>query len=472
MDRARFARGSWLIAAATVVLHLSTARVYGIHRDEPYYWASGRRLAWGYVDHPPITPLLYRLGDALFGHSLFDLRIVPALLHGGTVLLTVLLAREFGATSRAQLVAGLAAAIAPLALTTGHFLGTVSPEIVAWLAISFGVVRVLNRADPRWWVFMGGAVGLGMLNKWTTALLVIGLAVGFVATPARDALRSRWLLVGAAVALALWTPNVAWQAQHHWPQVAAADSIRDPTMALLTLPFLIVLLGGGAVLAIPGLLWLARSPDAKDYRPFAIAFVVIVAIVMVTAGKPYYAGVFGLPLIAAGAASGLGASGWRVPVAVAVLGVVAAPLSMPLLPLATADFARGVNPEIGEMVGWRDLVDRVATVYQRYPGATIFTSNYSEAGSIEMFGGDRLPQPISGHMTYWFWGHPSGRSETTIVVGASKRYLQRYFGDVQLAATFHTPHGVHNEEDGAAIFVCHQQRLTWDEMWPALRHPR
>jgi len=73
-------RSVWLIAAATVAFHLATATIYGYHRDEMYYLASGRRLAWGYVDHPPLTPLLYRISAELFGTSRFALRIVPAVL--------------------------------------------------------------------------------------------------------------------------------------------------------------------------------------------------------------------------------------------------------------------------------------------------------------------------------------------------------------------------------------------------------
>ena len=75
-------RWAWIVAGSTVVFHLATSTIYSYHRDEVYYLASGRRLSWGYVDHPPLTPFLYRVSDTLFGSSLFGLRILPALLHG------------------------------------------------------------------------------------------------------------------------------------------------------------------------------------------------------------------------------------------------------------------------------------------------------------------------------------------------------------------------------------------------------
>src|SRR6478672_11574725 len=75
MTRFEFARPTWIVAAVVVVFHLATASIYSYHRDELYYLTGGRRLAWGYVDHPPLTPFLYRISDSLFGTSLLGLRI-------------------------------------------------------------------------------------------------------------------------------------------------------------------------------------------------------------------------------------------------------------------------------------------------------------------------------------------------------------------------------------------------------------
>src|SRR4051812_39851136 len=74
-------------AAAKITFHVATATVWGFHRDEFYYLAGGRHLAWGYVDHPPLTPALYRLSELLFGDSQLGLHIVPALAGGGLVVL-------------------------------------------------------------------------------------------------------------------------------------------------------------------------------------------------------------------------------------------------------------------------------------------------------------------------------------------------------------------------------------------------
>jgi hypothetical protein len=248
--------------------------------------------------------------------------------------------------------------------------------------------------------------------------------------------------------------------------------LRNYGQSLLTAPFQFVLLGVvSGMLALPGFLWLLHDPLSHRYRSLGIAFIAIVALVTLTGGKPYYAAVFGPVLIAAGAVSGAGPPARILPTLLVVTGLVIAPLAQPLLPAATAGVVRHVNPEVGEMLGWPQLVDVVAAVYRHHPGATIFTANYSEAASIEVLGRRRgLPQPISGHNTYWYWGHPHGRSDVTVAVGFPPGYLEALFGHVELAATFHSPGGVHNMEDGAGIWVCRDQRADWDTLWGRIKH--
>ncbi|MGH3814718.1 MAG: hypothetical protein ACRDUV_20115 [Pseudonocardiaceae bacterium] len=64
----------------------------------------------------------------------------------------------------------------------------------------------------------------------------------------RTALRSPWLWVGAAVALALWAPNLWWQATHGWSLLELSSAIAAGGSATsaprwLFLPFQLVLVG-------------------------------------------------------------------------------------------------------------------------------------------------------------------------------------------------------------------------------------
>ena len=70
------------IAAAHVAVHLAFSARYGYHRDELYFLATARHLAWGFVDQPPLTPAVAWLAQALFGDSLVGLRLLPVLATG------------------------------------------------------------------------------------------------------------------------------------------------------------------------------------------------------------------------------------------------------------------------------------------------------------------------------------------------------------------------------------------------------
>jgi 4-amino-4-deoxy-L-arabinose transferase-like glycosyltransferase len=85
-----------IVAAGKLRIHLATNGVYGFQRDEMYYIISGQHPALGYVDYPPVTPMLAWINTAIFGMSRWTLRLLRALAGAAVVLLTGLCAREMG----------------------------------------------------------------------------------------------------------------------------------------------------------------------------------------------------------------------------------------------------------------------------------------------------------------------------------------------------------------------------------------
>jgi 4-amino-4-deoxy-L-arabinose transferase-like glycosyltransferase len=101
------------LALAKLLFHLVTFHGYGIFRDELYYLACSRHLAWGYVEFPPLIAVLTRGVTMLLGDSLFAIRLLPALAGAGLVVLTAMIARELGGGRFAQALAGLAVIVTP-----------------------------------------------------------------------------------------------------------------------------------------------------------------------------------------------------------------------------------------------------------------------------------------------------------------------------------------------------------------------
>src|SRR5579871_5289115 len=107
--RSRWPRSEWLLvaalAAAKLIFHLLLYRGYGIFRDELYYLACGRHLAWGYVEFPPMIAVLTRAVTLPFGETLFAIRLLPAIAGALLVILAALIAREMGGGRFAQALA-------------------------------------------------------------------------------------------------------------------------------------------------------------------------------------------------------------------------------------------------------------------------------------------------------------------------------------------------------------------------------
>src|SRR5258707_10067774 len=120
-ERILLSRPAIWLALLTAALHLWANGDYGYHRDELYFIVCGQRPDWGYVDQPPLVPLLASLMHALFPNSLTMFRLIPALAHAGTVALTAETARKLGGGNWAQLLAGMAAFLCPLLLLSGRF---------------------------------------------------------------------------------------------------------------------------------------------------------------------------------------------------------------------------------------------------------------------------------------------------------------------------------------------------------------
>lgn len=467
-----------MIAGGVALGLVAVAGRYGFHRDELYFVAAGRRLAWGYVDQPPLTPFIARLSDLLPGDvSPYGLRLLPALSAGAVIVLAALMARRFRGGRLAIVVAAVFAAGGGFFLAVGHLLSTATFDVLIWASLILVVIMLLDGADARWWLVAGAIVGVGLLNKYTVAALVIALVVGIVLTPQRRILASAWPWLGGVLGLAIAAPNLWWQATNGWPQLEMARSLRavaDGPLDYLLLQMAVL----SVFLIIPaavGWAWLWRDAFGRRWRAVAIAFVLLFVVFLVGGGKGYYVAPLYLPLVAAGS---LWVERLRVGrraglLTAAGIGIGAGVfLALPLVPPASVSVFNEVNKELGETYGWDQLVDQVETIYLSLPDrgdAVIFTSNYGEAGAIEVIGAGRLPQPISGHNNYWLWG-PEVRSGPIIGVGPVNGALALVCPNVERVGAITNDANVENDEAGAPLWLCRKPAANLSTVWDGVRH--
>lgn len=484
----RLSIGAVATAVAVVVVLVVTASRYGYHRDELYFVAAGHHLAWAYADQGALTPLIARAMTAIAPDSLTVLRLPSAAAAGATVLVTAAITRDLGGSARAQLVAACCCATSVVVLFTGHTLSTTTLDLLVWTVLTWLTVLAVRPGGGRVWLAVGVVPGLGLENKPLPAFLAAGVLVGIVVSGPRRLLRERWLWAGALVAVLLWLPWLLWQGRHGWPQLDVSRSIAAGGSTSsqpwwLVVPFQPLLFGPLlAPVWVAGLVRLFRAPELRGLRFLGWAWVVLAITFMATGGKPYYLAGLVPFLLAVGA---IATDRWLergrprlrrtlLTCVVAVSAVVCATIALPLLPARDAGPVIAMNPDVGETIGWPELVRTVAGVYDHLPdraGAVLLAQNYGEAGAIDRFGPALgLPAAYSGHNAYADWRRPSDDDAPVIVVGATPAQAARFLRGCRVAATVTNTAGVDNDEDGADVLTCSGPRRSWAEEWPAIRH--
>ncbi len=475
-----------VVASLMVAALLALSGAYGFHGDEMYYVVAGQHPALGYVDQPPLTPLLSAASVALLGVSPTAVRLLPALEMALIVVLIALIARDLGGSRRAQVIAAITAALSGY-LGAGHLDTTTDPDLLAWAIVVWLAVKLLAGGDRRLWPVLGVVTGIGLENKDTLLFLGAGLAVGLVLARRWDVVRSPWAWSAIGIALLLWAPNLAWQAANGWPQLTMAQAISGyagdnraqfvPLLWLFSGPLLFPI-------SAVGLAWILRAKAAAPWRAIGIGALVALVLVYVTGGKAYYV-IGSVPVfMAAGAILAdrwLARGHFRLKAAslisaAALSGVLIALLTLPVLPVATfaqSGLAAAV-PDTANEIGWPQFVATVEGVVAALPAderahAVILTNDYSEASPLILLGSG-LPPVYSGHNSYWSWGPPPADRTIVVHVGDWRPTdYTDYFTGCQDVAHIDNGLGVQNGEQGDAVTVCTGLREPWTVMWPALR---
>jgi 4-amino-4-deoxy-L-arabinose transferase-like glycosyltransferase len=476
------------IALSTILVHLLAGGRYGFHRDELATLDDARHLAWGYVAYPPVTPFFGRLSLILFGPSIIGFRFFAICAQALAVFITGLVARELGGSLPAQLLA--AAAAIPFNLAGGALMQYVSFDYLAWILTAYSVLRLLKTREPRWWLAVGGAIGFGMMSKYSMVFLVGGLAVGILVSDARRLLLNRWLWFGVAVSLIIFLPNLLWQIRHDFISVEFLRTIHERDVQIGRtkdfLPDQIKMTLFTTPLAIAGLYFYLVSAQGRRFRALAWMYIVPLLLFVFTKGRGYYMAATYPVLYAAGAVAmerwlaNFRRSQSRLVwffagTTVAANIVLAGLVALPIAPVNSSwwNFAAKANGDLVEQIGWPELVATVAHIRDSLPPSErsrfgILAANYGEAGAINLYGpAHGLPIAISGINSFYDRGYPDPPPNTLILLGFSQQFMERNFEACWVAGKSTNPYGVQNEEsrDHPDISVCRGLRPTWPDFW-------
>jgi hypothetical protein len=480
------------------------AGAYGPFIDEHYYVACAKRLAWGYVDHPPLGPFILRLAMMLAGDSLVVLRAVASTFGALTVFGTGLLAARLGAGRFGQGLASVAMLAAPIAQVLFGFFSMNAIEPVLWLVLCWLLIELAAGGHPALWVAFGVVAGLAVMNKHTVASLAVALGVAMLVTPARRQLVSRWPFIAAAVAALIVVPNVLWQVQHGWPSLEfyrnAALYKNQPAGPLQIVMMQLLFMSPGTLpVWLAGLVLLLRRGGGVDLRHLGLVYVAL--LVMLIASRQSrpdrLLGMYPVLFAAGGLALEelsrsrrwiwVGAPAWM-----ALFAVLLAPIGLPLLPphqLGPYAQTLGLVPQLergagkraelpqwfADRLGWEQLIEDVASVRDTLPAddrsrLMYFAPSYGQAGALEWLGTLRTPGPVySTHNNYFLWGPPITDPDVAIVIGNNRERLMEIFEEVRLAK-IHECGRCMPWRDEMPIWVVRRPKVRIAEKWPDWRH--
>ena len=515
-DSQRVSLWPWVFVISLVyfALHLATSTRYGYFRDALYYLACSEHLAFGYVDQPPLIAVLGWIARHTLGTSLPALLFWPALFGAARIVLVASFARELGAKRFGTVLAAALAATPSVWWVIDHQFAMNALEPILWTGCAYVILLLIKTGNAKLWVVFGAMVGLGLQNKYSISIFAFALIAGVLLTRQRRILFSPWILVGGVLALLIFLPNLIWNIQHQWPFLELMRNVRATGKDVILPPgkYLLQQILMLNPVSFPfwfgGLFFYFCSREAKAYRVFGLAFVITIAVFMITHGKDYYSAPAYAMLLAAGATAAerllvsarLSARPkMRVVLRAAcfiwlALGVVPLlPLVLPVLPIdaflryqshlpfevpkTERSFVGAALPQYyADEFPWPGMVATVARVYHSLPPeeqarTAIYCSNYGQAAAIDFFGSRHgLPKAISGHQNYFLWGPRHYTGEIIILVGEEESDARDDCDSLTVAATQHNPYAFSYET--RPILLCRGLKWNLQTGWQRVKNWR
>jgi hypothetical protein len=213
----RWTIAAWVAVALVFALRLCAAFALPLTGDEAYYWEWSRRLAGGYVDHPPAVAWTIALFAPL-GHSPGVVRLGFVLCGGVASLAVAACASEIAGDRLAGAIAALALSLAPLSSIAFGLATPDGPYLMFWALALWFAARAFKRERALDWLALGVAVGGVLLSRvlgvaFLFGVLAYALGPGFAA-------RRRGIALMLVAMLCVCAPLLLWNAQHGWATFA------------------------------------------------------------------------------------------------------------------------------------------------------------------------------------------------------------------------------------------------------------
>ncbi len=428
---------------------------YELHRDELLYADQGSHLAWGYLEVPPMMAAMSYCSKALLGGNFaWGLKAWMELCGGLTVFATGLIVMRMGGGLFAQALACWGVMLS--AYLRVHILFQANAlDILCWTMICYYMVCYFKKPENRFLLYCGVFVGFGVLSKYSIGFYVAALFIGALLTDHRKLLTNKYTYFAALIALAICSPNLWWQYSHRFPLFHHFNELYElelqhitPTGFLVAQLFFLL---PAIIIWTSGLIFALFSREGVPYRMLGIAFLSVIAILVILHGKHYYSlGAYPVLMAFGGYYLEKQTRGdwklWMRPALFIIPVLLYLPFSFLGVPSLEPDKMAEIcqkykilgillwedgkdHPlpqDYADMLGWQEMTAKVAKVYQNLSDEDkkrvyIHCDNYGEAGALNFYGKKyNLPEAHSFNSSYILWTPDRARLSRVIMVTQQK----------------------------------------------------
>ncbi|MBT8263259.1 MAG: glycosyltransferase family 39 protein [Bacteroidia bacterium] len=486
------------IALFNIAIHLYAINNLEYHRDELLYFALGNHPDFGYATVPPLIGWVATVMQSLVGHSLFAVKLFPAILGGALVLVSANIARELNGGTYAQIITAISIVMLPVGLRAFHLFQPVPIDLFLWTLLLFYTIRYINSEERKYLLFLGIVAGIALLNKYLIGVLFFALIISLLFSPHRKIFRERFLYYGILIAFLIFLPNLAWQIANDFPVIGHMTALNDNQLVhvdrvdflmdqlLMTFSVFFILLAG--------IIYAMRK---SKYRYLALSALIVVSVLFILRGKSYYTmGVFPV-LIAAGcvAVEKVIKNNFLrlvIPALIVLITLPLLPMGLPIYSEAGLvayfkDLEEDYGMEIGrrfedgtihslpqdyaDQLGWEELTKITNEAYNMIPEnerakAIIYGSNYGQAGAIAVIGKKYdLPEAVSFHESFFYWIPKQFDPDIEYLVYINDEMgenVRNLFAEIEEIGSISN---MNAREYGTTVYLCSKPRSSFNSFW-------
>jgi len=436
--------------------------LYEPHRDEFLYLAEGNHAAWGFMEVPPLLSVFAWLTN-LFGGSIFWIKFWPSIFGSLTFIVVANIVLSLGGRSFALFLSFLPFIFG--AFLRIHFLFQPNfIEVFFWTMLAYSLIRFVQTQQNEWLYVFGISAGLGMMSKYSVAFFILSLLTGILLTPQRKILFSNnhfWF--AALIGVAVFLPNILWQFQNHLPVIHHMKQLQEYQLKYVDTPsFLVdqILMNLPCVFIWMAGLWFAAfTKYGKRFRFTALAYFIMIALLIALHGKNYYS-IGAYPVLFALGAFHLEqfTSQKRRPlryVCVAIIFLIGVPFVPALLPTGSPQKLENYYKAVGfsktdltkwedlqhhplpqdfsDMLGWEEMAKKMSAAYERLDAVekketVLFCDNYGQAGAVNFYGKKYgLPEAYSDNASFLYWLPNTNRIVNVLLLTDDEQEMEHPF---------------------------------------------